>query len=130
MKNLDFTTTDLKNKLYITVHHIKTDKLDDPRTVCNDCYELDRKGNKMYFVCHDHCYLEGVKEDVTLRPELQECAAISDDDTCRVNLIGANECLFHFHTTVTMGSLSFIIVENDQSNKNGIIINGIIVSRR
>lgn len=87
VKNLDFTTTDLKNKLYITVHHIKTDKLDDPRTVCNDCYELDRKGNKMYFVCHDHCYLEGVKEDVTLRPELQECAAISDDDTCRVTYI-------------------------------------------
>ena len=117
MKNLDFTTTDLKNKLYITVHHIKTDKLDDPRTVCNDCYELDRKGNKMYFVCHDHCYLEGVKEDVTLRPELQECAAISDDDTCRVNLIGANECLFH--TTAIMVSLSFIIVEGGH---NGIIV--------
>ena len=95
-KNIDFATASLEEKLYVDVYDLEIAPLPYPQTVCthSDCSEIDQKGNKLYHVCHEHCYLEGVKHDVTLCPQLKGCAAMSDDDEkCTVS-----QQLFDFQT--------------------------------
>ena len=93
-ETIDFATASLEEKLYIDVYDVKNEPISYPQTVCTDCLKIDQKGNKLYHVCHEHCYLEGVKHDVTLRPELEGCAAMSDDgEKCTVS-----QQLFDFQT--------------------------------
>jgi len=87
----------LRQRLKVPKRHLKTIKLDRPRTVCRNeaCVDWSDDGTgtlvRIYKnPCHDPCYLDNVEVDRVNCPELMQCYAfnIGQSNTCRHSSCG------------------------------------------
>ncbi|TAE56096.1 MAG: hypothetical protein EAZ87_19030 [Nostocales cyanobacterium] len=82
---------ELEKKLYIPKVFLETKTLKYPRTVCTsdscvDVISVEDGIQKIHYktICHDRCHLTGVTTDVVNNVALQSCAAIKNNNYCRV----------------------------------------------
>jgi len=85
-KQLEFmngTIAELEEKKQKSRQVVRTRPLSYPRTVCSKHKKI--KGDVTVYeqICHDHCHIEGVPNELINRVELQKCDAM-EDGTCKV----------------------------------------------
>ncbi|KAH0565816.1 hypothetical protein GP486_000785 [Trichoglossum hirsutum] len=92
LEKFQFTRSQLKQKLFIQKESLESYEVDQPRTACthHDCVEVrgDFEGRNELTViyktmCHRPCYLRGIDRGQKGHSDIQHCAAIGGDGSCK-----------------------------------------------
>ncbi|CAF4568012.1 unnamed protein product, partial [Didymodactylos carnosus] len=112
--NAEISISGLNKKLKIPAVDLKSTPLPYPRTVCTNtsCVKFVKFGNidKINYVthCHEHCYLQGVAQDVVNNAALQKCSAMNSTNKCIKCSCGYEK---HMHITYETEQINTEVID-------------------
>ncbi|CAF1038121.1 unnamed protein product [Didymodactylos carnosus] len=120
--NAEISISDLNKKLKIPAVDLKSTSLSYPRTVCTStsCVKFVKFGNidKINYVthCHEHCYLQGVAQDVVNNAALQKCSAMNSANQCTKCSCGYEK---HMHITYETEQINTEVIDTSVQRNIG-----------